>query len=820
MPPTTRQQTRSYKDTSTQTKSSPKSKSKRPGNNDNGTAAAATRKNLPPVTFRRATLTDLPTELLIEIFYLVDLNELRECLRVCKRFHAILDRISTSAQYCFRGYRQRLQIPDPAPLELKEVELLEIFFGMPKCCFCWSRKCSEPIWQFHGLRFCYECLVEQTISIETLFTEFDERQFRHCPFYIKPMSTGNMILALPHHVIMDYIPDDDELEMLDRSSKDLRDVHYLMEMTFDCINSQMEKYQKTKSNTYKLNAYKWLIYKYPFLEMETLKQWPELNSELAEGTHLYSNGGRERLGKTALEAYQKRFPETALQRLRECFANGLLTPMVSSPRDDVECLRSYDPFWRDGILTRKVLPALDEIVDEFEKHAVGYKEYLELMDKRIKMMATYAHDLPMKDIKVLMETNAYKKVDEDEFVKECERFRVYYQGKRKVAASKINSALAEITSASCFVEFISAPAYTNAIDEEAFDELVTRIKNKQVELKEKIYSHIRYLCESEQVYDLVYAAAIPQTTYFSFLEITVLEQAYRDTKYSERNYSWRWPFTCQYCLDEELFSFKDVLDHSYRHCDRVESFIIAERWLNQCKLASRWFSQMDNVSNSWSMDEKLITMRTFCDWEDSDSSFAAFERHVEETEKLFVNARRDYHRALGIFTEVAPDDSYEDIISGKKQNKLILKARAMCNFGYSKNVFALMLDNAHANMYEALQKRIDSFRAATILRKHVCNDFRQHVDNLQDSLQTLNSQKEADDLLVLSLEKLEKKWNAIDNLFVQHGIADSKDGFEYRFNNQCEMSYGIDAEVDEEAWVEAIQKVLHVPAERQDGAKD
>lgn len=72
-------------------------------------------------------LLNLPNELLVHIFYHLDLDDLRTCLCVNKSIHAILNPQSSSlAQHCFRGFRRRINFPDPAVFNLTETS----FFGI------------------------------------------------------------------------------------------------------------------------------------------------------------------------------------------------------------------------------------------------------------------------------------------------------------------------------------------------------------------------------------------------------------------------------------------------------------------------------------------------------------------------------------------------------------------------------------------------------------------------------------------------------------------------------------------------------------------
>lgn len=163
---------------------------------------------LPPPS----TITDLPDELLTQIFSYVNLDDLCQLLFVSKRFYTILNPSSPYSVFIWKAVRIRTGYPDPANRDLSEIEFLKRVRSHA------CQQCGETsglpriVWAVFDCHLCDECRTKSLIKIDDLEELLHENCYRFLvavPYNYWDLQT---LAVKKSKIIVDRVPTDEEVE--------------------------------------------------------------------------------------------------------------------------------------------------------------------------------------------------------------------------------------------------------------------------------------------------------------------------------------------------------------------------------------------------------------------------------------------------------------------------------------------------------------------------------------------------------------------------------------------------------------------------------
>lgn len=758
---------------------------------------------------KEAALVNLPLELLEFIFQYLDNTELRRCLCVCKLFHGILDPKSTSAQYCWVGLRQRLGLPDPSAFDLSETAFLKKLFVFRSLCdFCNVKDGIYPIWQLHGYRICPTCFPEVTIPKRCLNRTLHERQYIYLPtftdqqrLYPQYSNTGRITEydyqhCLRDDIINDRIPDDKEVRRLKEKFDKLQLALLKMRPIQTNFGKVLRDFKLEKTQRYKSNVYKWLIYKNPNLNLEMLSGFPELTAELEKQTSLDSVTGRMRLEEVTLKSISENFEQCLLSQFKH------VLPISDRPSNEIHDWKNYDAFWKDGLLTRTVLPTTEEILQEMEKHASGLEQQVQQKVQAVKMMITHAHELPFDYMKPIMETDAFQNGEEDRFAKICKSYLLMHQRKEARLILKKKNEHESIKVPSLVRELRKDPIYIAAKNETAFAQHVASIKAKQVEFEERVKHHIRIECANDVFYNSTMAAAEPSSTYMEYLVSKKLEEegaASKDPS-SASPAAQEHMFECCNC-DKRYSSYDSMFKHILFHDEDIKTIRVSRGWLQLLRLFSVWNNRTHNFLSTFSSDEQLFIVRHFSNWVETEEAFLAFERHVAISSDFIYRHRESFMEAAKCIQEHCPSLFSSDCKEALKKLINEYTKTAASNSNKDLVVVKARTEITVSECRKSLLARLTpSLHNVKFFSKLLEDDF-DYCWSKVEKRNDMNFSELASRLETLA-KKLEDKWKAVDTHFQKSPLDELMNTPYYNvFLILFKESYGEDTVIDRNKWV-------------------
>lgn len=712
---------------------------------------------------RVATLVRLPVELTVLIFEYLTALDLLKCLRVCKRFHTILDPKSSFAQLTWASYRKRIRLPDPAPLCLSEASFLGKLFGT-KCEVC-KTNAAHVIWLFR-YRICSKCFPNVTLDEDYLKQTLNERQFKFLPSVRQVATVGydGPTRYFIDSIITDHIPDDEEVEVLTKKKLQIENASSTMP-----TRKQFETILQT-SFTVELNArnttmYKWILYKFPMLNAKILEELPELKPELIKLKSSDPLTGTLFL-QTMQTIIRKNLDKILVHLVKEALV------FSSRPASELRDWRTYKAFWKDCLSARTDLPSKEEISCEMNNHAIGLEEHIRKKYKRVRLMIAHAHDLPMKDIEALMETKAFKTTqDEVEFVKACKPFRASYENSQNLNAWNKKYDIDSITAPCLMNQLKEDPIYVAADDEEAFAKLVESFKSKQVALEQRVKDYIREIISYDQVYELVMKATEPDSVYSKFLV---------SQNYSDKTGLQLQPQIPKYqcCDSNELFyKFDPMFKHVTSKKEDFTKMIIGQEWLRQAVLFCDWMRFTSNLD----LDELLFIFRTFSNWVDSDDVFQLFSKHVEKCVAFLTPKRELYQEVMDAIKQHRPRLLLPD--SQSELNETLIRHLNITDLGVKQSHSRYFVKNI---LCDAIVSKWHN-------GKFFGSIFYKELESLFDKNEGWNTlgQKELSKKIFHLVDKLSNKWTAVDRFFKDYKLDNlyteaGKPFFDVKFSDAVE----------------------------------
>lgn len=718
----------------------------------------------------------LPTEILAYIFEYLDLAELNHCLRACKRLYYILNSKSESGltQRCWSGFRKRVSLPDPAIFEIKSesVFLEKLFSKNHQCSYCGcSDNCTPPIWQFLGSSFCGACLQKETVILNRL--NADQYQYQRYPVFklslneyrdiINDNSVGGPEFCLSFNTVHLFKPAQNPPSL---EFGEVRKVACSIIAKIVNGSSMLHDYKCFKYQSYIINVYKWLKFKYPFLDKGLISQLPSLKRELDKKTSLGTATGREQLEQAALKDIHEKRHGFLLERLKQALMK------VSRFENESKHWLAYQPFWNDFVLAQPGLVTVDAMIVEIKKNHIAFIKQLNTRYNQIALMLTCANDLPENIVMELMDTDAFKSMQVKEFAEICKQHRTKHQRETNFAKWTSEYSCDTITQIPSLIkEMESDPVYIACNDKSAFAELVSRIKEKQSSFEHDVDNQLRVICRDSDVYVLTSFAANPPNAYRQYLEETLLNGDDGQQQFQLHPCS---VFLCRDC-SESFTLLDDIIKHVLdSHNEDIKAIQLGREWRKYCDLAFSWVSKMKISSRDFDFREKLFIVRTFANWTKQKKSFELFKSHVELCKLAFKRPRELYDRFEKCIREHGCFVDNLDNEDKEKETKLKFwfdKSLNLDDNALKRTLKQANLDHAYESHVKQLKTLALKCTNPKFMTEMLLKDFNEYFESKRKSLLAISGDKVEPELEDRCCG-IELKWTQVDELCSKSPLLD------------------------------------------------
>lgn len=736
------------------------------------------------------TFTTLPVELTAIIFQYLDIRDFYNCLRVCKRFYTILDPKSSFAQHCWASYRKRLGIADPAPLGLSETAFLEKL-STPKCDAC-KQHPAHPVWPFRGYRICKLCFPKVTIPHSFLNRTLHERQYMFLPT-AGPLARAQYgeDVYFRDDIINDHIPDDQEIvhlkakkERIDRVSKNMPNYP-----TFRMI---LAKQKENELDRFRKNVYKWILYKFPMLNAKILDELPEFKTELNKLKSFDTCYGT-RLVQLTENIIREKFDQVLVHLVKAALH------LAFRPSQEIEDWKTFEPFWKDCLSARTALPSKEELCRKMEKHATGFEEYVQQKYKRIRMIFDHAHDLPMKDVEAIMETDAFKNANEPEIVADCEKLLVAYR-KDQMLNAWIEKYDGKSITASCLINQLkNDPIYVGADDEEAFAKLVQSLKSQQAELKIRVNDYFRKSISDSQIYQFFMKLTEPDSVYLKFL-VSQSKSNVNGPKLTTRQTP---KYECHSCL-QTFQKFDTMFKHISTSDFTKTKMLVSQELLSQAKLFHSWMKRLYTITSKFDSDEELFIYRTFWNWVSSEDAFQMFSEHVEECDEFLTKKRSSYQKIMIVVRQHHPH-----LLSPDSQSKLEERLTEYSNMT-SEGQDSRALRRKLLDIGESVKEKLERYHNQKWYLNLFYDEFRSVVEDLNEN--ELENEYLVENIYGVARE-MGKKWSYVTRGLSEYKLDELSLGQPFIsaiFSKVSRKTKIVDGAVDFTEWKKAIKKGMQL----------